>query len=505
MTHPQSSPAAWHERARFLRVKAMLSLMLTAAALPSVAHAAPAAAPAPIPAPAHAPVPAARADDTPVARGRYLAVISDCAACHTNPGGAAFAGGYPIQSPLGIIYSSNITPSKTAGIGALSRDDFARAVQQGIGKDGAHLYPAMPYTSYARLSSGDIDDLYAYFMQAVKPVDTPARATKLGFPFNIRLSMAGWNALFLDSKPFTPDPAQSAQVNRGRYLVEGPAHCDMCHAPRNLLMATKSGGMTGGAVGAWYAPNITSDKVSGIGGWSDAELAAYLKTGIASDGHTDKARAAGPMAEAVQNSFQHMSDDDITAIIAYLRSLPAVATPGQTAANFIHGSPGTDVETVRGSRPMGHELTETEGAHLYVAACASCHQADGSGSADKSYPALFHNTTTGQPNPTDLIAAILFGVEREVGGHTVKMPGFGADSLVQRLSDEQIAALANHVLAQFGNAAAHVSPGDVATVRAGGPAAPIALAGNPFVLGFALLVALGLMVLARRKLRARAA
>lgn len=459
-----------------------MATLLAAAVLPAVAHADPAG--------------------SPVERGKYLAVISDCAACHTDPsGGAPFAGGYPIQSPLGSIYSSNITPSKDFGIGNFSRDDFARAVQQGIGKDGKHLYPAMPYTSYAKLTSTDIDDLYAYFTQGVKPVETAAPATKLGFPFNIRLSMAGWNALFLDDKPFTPDATQSAQVNRGRYLVEGPAHCAMCHAPRNLLMATKSGGMTGGSVGSWYAPNITSDKISGIGGWSDEELASYLKTGIAGD----KARAAGPMAEAVENSFQHMSDDDIKAMIAYLRTLPAQATPGQTKTNFEHGSAGSDVLTVRGTRPMGHELTETEGAHLYVAACASCHQADGSGSADKSYPALFHNTTTGAPDPTDLIAAILFGVQREVGGHTVKMPGFGADSLVQRLNDEQIAALANHVLQQFGNAAAHVSPADVATVRAGGPSAPIALAGNPFVLGFAVLVALGLLVLASRKLRRRAA
>jgi mono/diheme cytochrome c family protein len=462
---------------------AAFSTLLAAVALPAAAHA-----------------------DTPVERGHYLAVISDCAACHTKPdGGKPFAGGYPIQSPLGAIYASNITPSKAFGIGSYSRDDFARAVQQGIGKDGAHLYPAMPYTSYARLTKDDIDALYAYFTQGVQPVEAPAPVTKLGFPFNIRLSMAGWNAMFLDGKPFAPDPAQSAQVNRGRYLVEGPAHCAMCHAPRNLLMATKSGGMTGGAVGSWYAPNITSDAVSGIGGWSDTQLIAYLKTGVAQDGKgNDIARAAGPMAEAVQNSFQDMSDADIKAMVAYLRQTPAEATPGQTLPNFAHGTPGSDVLSVRGTRPMGHQLTETDGAHLYVAACASCHQGDGSGTTDKSYPALFHNTATGQPNPTDLIAAILFGVDREVGGHRVKMPGFGTDSLVQRLSDTQIAALANHVLQQFGNAQVQVSPADVATIRAGGPSAPIALAGNPFVLGFAALVALALLTLSARKLRRRA-
>ena len=172
-----------------------------------------------------------------VERGRYLAVAGDCTSCHTKPdGGKPFAGGYAIASPIGAIYSSNITPSRVAGIGAYSERDFDRALREGLRADGAHLYPAMPYTAYVRLSDEDVHALYAYFMKGVAPVDTQPPKTKLPFPFNLRFSMALWNALFLKSERFTPDPSKDAEWNRGAYLVTALEHCSVCHSPRNVLM-----------------------------------------------------------------------------------------------------------------------------------------------------------------------------------------------------------------------------------------------------------------------------
>ena len=218
--------------------------------------------------------------DSSASPGKRLAVAADCVACHTAPGGKAFAGGYPLGSPMGTIYSTNITPSKIAGIGNYSAEQFARAVRDGVTADGTHLYPAMPYTSYSKMTDSDIAALYDYFMHEVQPVDTPTAKTELQFPFNVRVSMIGWNAMFHSSTRFTPDPAKSAEVNRGDYLVNGLAHCDTCHTPRNVLMAADNGkALAGGALGSWYAPNITSDKVSGIGAWSSDDIVAYLRTG----------------------------------------------------------------------------------------------------------------------------------------------------------------------------------------------------------------------------------
>ncbi len=240
-----------------------------------------------------------------IAKGKYLAIAADCGACHTAPDhGAEMSGGYIISSPLGNIVSSNITPSKTAGIGDYTEQDFARAVREGINKQGQHLYPAMPYTSYAKITDSDIHALYAYFMHGVKADDNVPAPTNLPFPFNIRSSMFFWNMLFADAKPFTPAADKSAEINRGDYLVNALAHCDTCHTPRNALMGQNNDqALSGGSLGSWYAPNITPDKQAGIGNWSDAEIAQYLKTGHVAG----KAQAAGPMAEAVEHSLQYLS------------------------------------------------------------------------------------------------------------------------------------------------------------------------------------------------------
>ncbi|MCW6026798.1 cytochrome c [Stenotrophomonas sp. SRS1] len=403
----------------------------------------------------------ARADDT-VERGRYLSVAADCVACHTSPKqGRPYAGGYAIASPLGEIWASNITPSKSHGIGNYTEADFAKAVREGVRKDGAHLYPAMPYTSYAKLTDEDIHALYVYFMQAVAPVDEEARTTELPFPFSVRSSMAVWNLLFLDKTPFKPDTAQSAQWNRGAYLVEGLAHCSSCHSPRGLMMQEVGGkAFAGGSLGDWYAPNITSHPISGIGGWTDDELAEYLKTGRVEG----KGQAGGGMAEAVTNSLSKLRDDDISAIVTYLRTVPAVADKDATRAAFAWG----DAATAPGEPAIrGTDAPIASGAVLYSGLCASCHGSRGEGSNDGYYPSLVHNSTVGMVRPQNLVATIIGGIDREVDGKHVVMPHFSEGSYVQALSDADIAAVASYVRTTFGPGD-QVTAAQVALIRDGG-------------------------------------
>lgn len=403
----------------------------------------------------------ARADDT-VERGRYLSVAADCVACHTSPKqGRPYAGGYAIASPLGEIWASNITPSKSHGIGNYTEADFAKAVREGVRKDGAHLYPAMPYTSYAKLTDEDIHALYVYFMQAVAPVDEEARTTELPFPFSVRSSMAVWNLLFLDKTPFKPDTAQSAQWNRGAYLVEGLAHCSSCHSPRGLMMQEVGGkAFAGGSLGDWYAPNITSHPISGIGGWTDDELAQYLKTGRVEG----KGQAGGGMAEAVTNSLSKLRDDDISAIVTYLRTVPAVADKDATRAAFAWG----DAATAPGEPAIrGTDAPIASGAVLYSGLCASCHGSRGEGSSDGYYPSLVHNSTVGMVRPQNLVATIIGGIDREVDGKHVVMPHFSEGSYVQALSDADIAAVASYVRTTFGPGD-QVTAAQVALIRDGG-------------------------------------
>ncbi|EJM96304.1 cytochrome c [Herbaspirillum sp. YR522] len=435
-----------------------------------------------------------------IERGRYLAVAGDCMACHTAPRGKPYAGGYAIESPLGTIYATNITPSTVGGIGGYSEQQFSRALRQGVRADGKHLYPAMPYTSYALLTDQDVRDLFAYFRHGVEPVDRPAAATALPFPFNMRPAMRAWNLLFLDRKPYTPDPTYSQQVNRGSYLVNGLAHCGACHTPRNVAMAEQSSRLlAGAALGPWWAPNITSDPVAGIGGWSDAELRQYLKTGRA----PGKGQAAGPMAEAVSNSLQHLHDDDISAIIAYLRVVPAAS--GNAKPAFAQDGRGSDEAVLRGRESQNERDSLTTGAALFSANCASCHATDGRGSADQSYPSLSRNSATGAARADNLIAAILYGVERKVGQTEVLMPRFDAQSSVNPLGDAQIALIANYVLQQYGNPDVKVSQDDVRQSRQGG-ARPLLARAQPLMvpaLALLALLVLGSVVLVMVRRRAR--
>jgi fructose 5-dehydrogenase cytochrome subunit len=397
-----------------------------------------------------------------VEKGRYLATAADCAACHTAPGGHPFAGGYALATPLGAIYSTNITPSKSAGIGDYTEAEFASAVRDGIRRDGAHLYPAMPYTAYSGMTDADISALYAYFKQEVAADDTIPKQTSLPFPFSVGASMAGWNLLFHDSTRFQPDPAKSGEQNRGAYLVDVLGHCGTCHTPRNFLMAEDKGAsLSGASLGNWYAPNITSDPRSGIGAWSEQELVDYLRTGHVQG----KGQAAGPMAEAVQNSLQYLSDPDLHAIAATLKASPPVATTAAAESRFAYGQAANLEPVLRGAG-----TTPTRGQSIFSGNCATCHQPTGAGGPGGAYPQLFHNTATGAANTTNLIATVLYGVDRVAGGQHAFMPAFGPSAPSSfRLADQDVADVSNYVLKQFGDpAAASVTAQDVATVRQGG-------------------------------------
>ncbi|HZZ09142.1 MAG TPA: cytochrome c [Paraburkholderia sp.] len=437
------------------------------------------------------------AGDDLVKRGEYLAKAGDCIACHSAPQGKPFAGGLALATPLGSIVSTNITPSKTNGIGHYTLEQFAAALRQGVRADGQHLYPAMPYTSYAQVSDDDVKALYAYFMQGVAPVDTAPPQTELPFPFNVRLSMAAWNLLFLDRKPFTPDPSQSVEWNRGAYLVKGLAHCSTCHTPRNALMAEDASASLGGSVvGTWYAPNISSDPVSGIGAWSEADIAGYLRTGHV----IDRAQAAGPMAEAVDNSFQHLNDGDLRAMAVYLKSTPPVHDAADSHAAYAWGGPKAGVDAVRGES-LPEDANRMSGPQLYDAYCASCHQVHGEGAGQgidgPGLPSLFHNTALGHQNTNNLVMVMLEGVHRQAGAPDVLMPAFG-----RLLSDQQIATLGNYLLTQYGNPGASVTVEQVRTLRGGGQASPLVTVARVGLVAAALIV-LGILFLVMRKRKRR--
>jgi mono/diheme cytochrome c family protein len=433
-------------------------------------------------------------------RGEYLATAADCGACHTAPGSKPFAGGLPIDTPLGTIYSTNITPSADFGIGRYTEEEFSRALRRGIRRDGANLYPAMPYTSYARFTEDDAHALYVYFTQAVKPVEQLAPPTQLPFPMNIRASMMAWNLLFLDSAAFVPDPHQSAEWNRGAYLVQGAAHCSTCHTPRGFLMQEKtSRALSGAQVGPWYAPNITSDPMSGIGRWTKEELAAYLRTGHLSG----KAQAAGSMGEAVEDSFQHLAAADLDAIATYIKSVAAVHSPADDASRFTAGKMFSELGALRGRDGIRSDTdADPSGAALFQGNCGSCHSAEGQGSKDGYYPSLFANSATGARNATNLVATILYGVDRTTSGRQAFMPGFGGHATdANPLSDRDIVVLGNYVLAHYGSADTAVTEQQVAEERRGGPSSPLLALARGGIAAAAIVVFLGVafLIFRRRK------
>src|SRR5580698_4247302 len=377
-----------------------------------------------------------------VTRGEYIYRLGDCAACHTKPGGKTLAGGYALVTPLGTIYSTNITPDRDHGIGSYSLTDFARAVRLGVTPDGTRLYPAMPYTSYAKMSDEDLQDMYSYLQKNITPVNEAAPATKLPWPFNMRWTMAFWNVVFLDSSHFTPDSSKDAQWNRGAYVVEALEHCGECHTPRaitqNLDNAKK---FSGTVLQGWKAYNITASKQSGVGGWSDDALASYLSTGHA-DGHSS---ASGPMAEAVSNSLRFANADDVKAIVAYVRSTPAIDN-----APAIAQSPPAANET---SPPPGL------GVQVFAGNCANCHDWNGKG-VQSPYANLLGSRTVNDPDATNLMAIVLSGSNAPLPIEHAFMPPFGHGH-----SDDELAAVANFVNGYFGNGQAKVTAADIDKAR----------------------------------------
>jgi fructose 5-dehydrogenase cytochrome subunit len=441
------------------------------------------------------------AEEATIERGEYLAIAADCAACHSAPGGKPFAGGLPIGTPLGTIYSTNITPSADFGIGRYTEEEFSRALRSGIRRDGAHLYPAMPYTSYAKFTDDDARALYIYFTKKVQAVDARGPETALPFPMNIRLSMLAWNFLFLDAHAFVPDPKQSAEWNRGAYLAEGAAHCSTCHTPRGFLMQEEaSRALSGAQVGPWFAPNITSDAASGIGSWTKEELAAFLRSGRL----PGKAQAAGSMGEAVEHSFQHLTAADLDAIATYVKRVPPISTPAG-ASRFTAGKISTELAALRGRDGISNDDANPGGAELFQGNCASCHSAGGQGSKDGYYPSLFHNSATGAKNPTNLIAAILYGVDRTVSGRQAFMPGFGGhrtDS--NQLSDRDIAVLGAYLLTQYGAGDTSITEQQVSEARRGGPSSLLLPLARGGLAAAAVVIVLGIafFIFRRRKLAA---
>jgi nicotinate dehydrogenase subunit B len=364
-----------------------------------------------------------------IARGEQLAALGDCAVCHTSADGALNAGGRPLQTPFGTIYATNITPDVETGIGAWSYPAFERAMRQGIHRDGRHLYPAFPYTHFAKTTDADMQALYAYLMaQPAVRAETPPNA--LAFPFNQRPLMAGWNALFHNSATFQPDPAKSETWNRGAYLVEGLGHCSACHSPRNALGAEVPGAhLAGGFAEGWEAPALTSLSRAPIP-WSEDELYAYLRTGES----RFHGVAAGPMAPVVKE-LGALPDSDIRAMAVYLASFNATSidrTAQESLAAKLESATGTRASAASGI-----------GARIYQGACAVCHEVGGA-PLFGSRPSLALNSNLHSASPDNLIQVILHGISKPAVTDLGYMPAF-RDSL----TDGQVAELVGYLRQQF--------------------------------------------------------
>jgi mono/diheme cytochrome c family protein len=395
----------------------------------------------------------APASSDPVARGEYLAKAADCVACHTVPdSGKPFAGGVAFKLPFGTIYSSNLTPDPKDGIGAYTDEEFVRAVREGIRRDGQHLYPAFPYTSYTALSRDDVLAIKAYLM-TLPAIAEPNRANDLGFPFNQRWAMSVWNAAFFKSRRFVPDASKPEQWNSGAYLATALGHCGECHTPRNFGFGLEHGHeLAGEELQGWRAYNITSDAKYGIGDWSDADIAAYLTTGHAAE----HASASGPMGEAVAHSLQFLNPQDAAALVAYLRTIPAHEGKHPVQVDSKPAALASSTPML----PASDELTaNTQGLQLFEGACASCHQWNGPG-RESPYASLVGTRGVNDPRAVNVTQIILQGVRYRVGGSEVFMPAFG-----DAYSDTEVSALANYVVAHFGGKQGTVTPEEVAKRR----------------------------------------
>ncbi|CAN7632497.1 cytochrome c [Caballeronia sp. LjRoot29] len=396
----------------------------------------------------------ALAGATLIKRGEYLARAGDCVACHTADKGRPFAGGLPINTPFGTIYTPNITNDPDTGIGRWSDADFLRAMHDGIGKGGERFYPAFPYAEYTKVTDSDVLAIRAY-LNTLTPIHYTPPRNELSFPFSQRWLMVFWNMFNFKEGRFVPDPQQSAEWNRGAYLVGGLAHCEECHTPRNVMQGLKTSERFSGAeLSGWHAFNITPDKTAGVGGWTDDDLTQYLSTGVAHG----RANAAGAMADVVQNSTQYMTPEDLRSIVVYLRSVPAKSGGDIHPRNSFGQPTNADVTAMRGTTISG-----VNGAQLFIANCATCHSWTGEGrggNAPGAYPSLIHNSVVGASAANNLTMVMLHGVDRQTKDASAFMPAFANE-----LSDEQIAAISNYVTKTFGNPQSTTSADQVAKLR----------------------------------------
>jgi mono/diheme cytochrome c family protein len=395
----------------------------------------------------------AQPDPALVQQGQYLAAAGDCAACHTTVGGKPFAGGLGIASPIGTIYSDNITPDKTNGIGDWSYDDFARLMRRGITKQGYTVYPAMPFPSYSRISDADMHALYAYFMLGVAPVDQANEKPDIPWPLSMRWPMHVWRWFFAPgAHDFQPEPGQDAQTARGAYLVQTLGHCGSCHTPRDFTLQEESLSDAGhpsylsggGAIDGWMPVDLRGDATTGLGGWSEADIVSFLKTGS-----NDKTAAFGGMSQVIAESTQYLTDQDLQDIAKYLKSLPASSN-----AAFTYDNAETAALTSGdASKP---------GAQVYLANCDVCHAANGKGYA-QAFPALAGNPVVEGEDPTSLINIVLGGARRPVTAgapSALVMPTLG-----WKLNDQQVADVLSFIRSSWGNNAPAVTPDQVAALR----------------------------------------
>lgn len=380
-----------------------------------------------------------------VSRGEYLARAGDCVACHTVGGGQLFAGGLPMPTPFGTLYTPNITPHPDTGIGKWTADDFWRALHEGKSKDGSLLYPAFPFTSYTKVTRVDADAIFAY-LKSLPPILQPNRPHELRFPYNQRNLLTGWRALYFESGEYKPDSKRSAEWNRGAYLTQGLGHCDACHTSRNPLGATnKDKEFAGGLIPIqnWYAPSLTANRETGLGQWHIDDVVALLRTGASKRGSV-----YGPMSEVVQNSLQYLSDSDVRAMAVYLKSLVQESAP-------------SDPIQVRTTDEQSKTLYEA-GAKVYEKQCASCHMSNGTGNPP-AYPPLANNQSTAMDFKVNPVRMVLQG---GFPPSTIGNPRpFGMPPFAQALSDQEVAAVVTYIRQSWGNRGSAVSPAEVTQYR----------------------------------------
>jgi len=390
-----------------------------------------------------------------VSHGEYVARLGNCVACHSTPEGEPLAGGLKMAVPMmGSIYTTNITPDPTTGIGGYTFDEFDAAMRFGIKKDGERMYPAMPYPSYAKMSEQDMRALYDFIMNEVEPVNQPNQPAEIpGWKDMARMGMGVWNLLTMDYDPYEPDTSQSDDWNRGAYLVQGLGHCGACHTPRGLLMQEKgldegdSAYLAGAPLDHWSASSLNGDINSGLGRWTEDDVAEFLGSG-----HNRFGTAFGTMVEVVNNSTQHMSEADLHGMAVYLKSLPPVAEVNAEEWSYSN----SDTEQL-----LSLDFSEP-GSQVYYEYCSNCHGTNGQGYYPYQ-PPLAGNPVIMDPDPSSLINITLNGSLRVIadeGPDINDMPYFR-----QLLSDDQIADVITYIGSAWGHNASTVSTAQVTEVR----------------------------------------